>query len=93
VKITRLSTGFGKLDNSFGNKSEELYDLIFFGKGGGFTWLFAEVANTPLKTGKTNAKTKHKTRLVPIVILRWTAEGGKVARKIKLEKLIENLAE
>ena len=93
MKVTQLSTGFGKLDNSFGNELEELYDLIFFGKGGGFTWLFAEVTNTPLKTGKTSSRTNHKTRLVPIVILRWTAEGGKVARKTKLEKLIENLAE
>lgn len=93
MKITRLSTGFGKLDNSLGNELEELYDLIFFGKGGDFTWLFAEVADTPLKTGRTNARTRHKTRLVPIVILRWTVEGGKVVRKIKLEKLIKNLTE
>lgn len=93
MRIAQLSTGFGKLDNYFGKELKKLYDLIFFGKGGGFTWLLAEAVNTSLKTGKSNAKAGHKTRLVPIVILRWTAEGGKVARKMELKKLIESLAE
>jgi hypothetical protein len=93
MKIIQFTTGFGKLDNSFGKELRGLYDLIFFSKEGDFIWLFAEVTNTPLKTGKANARTGHKARLVPIVTLKWTAEGGKVARKRELKKLIEGLAE